>query len=190
MPIIGSGGAGKSTLAAELGGILGLKVIHLDAHFWNPGWVPTPRRHWIETVEKLKSRDAWIMDGHYGSTLEMRLEASDAVVFLDFPKSSAWWAIRRRLQNIGVSRPDMAPGRPERFLNWEFLKFLLWIWRFPRVQSPSVVKAPGLLGHQAHHHSAPPQGREAIHRGGPSPRAGGRHTRVSYDSCPPLVRSS
>ena len=139
--IIGSGGAGKSTLAAELGGILGLEVTHLDAHFWSPGWVPTPRPQWIETVEKLKSRDAWIMDGHYGSTLEMRLEASDAVVFLDFPKIiCVWRAIRRRFQNTGVSRPDMAPGCPERFLHGEFLKFLLWIWRFPRVESPSVVR--------------------------------------------------
>ena len=139
--IIGSGGAGKSTLAAELGGILGLEVIHLDAHFWSPGWVPTPRPQWIETVEKLMSRDAWIMDGHYGSTLEMRLEISDAVIFLDFPKMvCVWRVIKRRFQNIGVSRPDMAPGCPERFLDAEFLKFLLWIWRFPQVNSPSVVR--------------------------------------------------
>ncbi len=139
--IIGSGGAGKSTLAAELGGILGLAVIHLDAHFWNPGWVPTARPQWIETVEKLKSRDAWIMDGHYGSTLEMRLEAADAVIFLDFPKLiCVWRAIKRRFQSSGGSRPDMGPGCSERFLDGEFLKFLLLIWGFPRAESPSVVR--------------------------------------------------
>ncbi|MDZ8035131.1 hypothetical protein [Nostoc sp. DedSLP04] len=41
--IIGSGGAGKSTLARELGTILSLEVIHLDAWYWNPGWVETPK---------------------------------------------------------------------------------------------------------------------------------------------------
>ncbi len=92
------------------------------------------------------SRDAWIIDGHYGSTLEMRLEAADAVIFLDFPKIiCVWRAIKRRFQSSGVSRPDMGPGCPERFLNGEFLKFLLLIWGFPRAQSPCVVRE--LRGH-------------------------------------------
>ncbi|MEH2244569.1 hypothetical protein [Nostoc sp.] len=39
--IIGSGGTGKSTQARELGTILGLEVIHLDAWYSNPGWVET-----------------------------------------------------------------------------------------------------------------------------------------------------
>ena len=41
--IIGSGGAGKSTLAQQLGARLDLPVIHLDALYWQPGWVETPR---------------------------------------------------------------------------------------------------------------------------------------------------
>ena len=35
----------------------------------------------------------------------------------------------------------MATGCPEPFLDREFLKFLLWIWRFPQVQSPAVVRS-------------------------------------------------
>jgi len=35
--IIGSGGAGKSTLARALGERLGLPVVHLDAQFWQAG---------------------------------------------------------------------------------------------------------------------------------------------------------
>ncbi len=37
--LIGSGGAGKSTLASQMGERLGLPVIHLDAVYWQPGWV-------------------------------------------------------------------------------------------------------------------------------------------------------
>ena len=44
--VIGSGGAGKSTLARQIGAILGLPVIHLDHHYWSPGWVPTPDDEW------------------------------------------------------------------------------------------------------------------------------------------------
>ena len=40
--IIGTGGAGKSTLARRMGERLGIEVIHLDHLFWQPGWEPTP----------------------------------------------------------------------------------------------------------------------------------------------------
>ena len=38
--ILGRGGAGKSTLARRLGELVGLPVIELDKHFWQPGLVP------------------------------------------------------------------------------------------------------------------------------------------------------
>jgi adenylate kinase family enzyme len=51
--IIGSGGAGKSTLARELGNILGLEVIHLDTCYLNSGWVETPKAEWQSIVQEL-----------------------------------------------------------------------------------------------------------------------------------------
>src|SRR4029077_16885614 len=36
--VVGNAGAGKSTFARRLGGKLALPVIHLDSHFWRPGW--------------------------------------------------------------------------------------------------------------------------------------------------------
>ena len=53
--IIGCSGSGKSTLATKLGDVLKLNVVHLDAHFWHPGWVPTPEDKWIEITEKLRA---------------------------------------------------------------------------------------------------------------------------------------
>ncbi|MCH8062660.1 MAG: AAA family ATPase [Chloroflexi bacterium] len=132
--IIGCGGSGKSTLATRLGPALGLPVVHLDVHYWNPGWVPTPRDEWEDKVESLLSRESWIMDGNYGSTMDKRLAASDAVVFMDFPRRICLWrVVKRRFQHVGVSRPDMAPGCPERLLDGGFLKFLKWIWDYHKV---------------------------------------------------------
>ena len=36
--LIGSGGAGKSTLARKIGQILDIEVIHLDTLMWRSNW--------------------------------------------------------------------------------------------------------------------------------------------------------
>ncbi len=51
--IIGCGGAGKSTLARELGKILDLPVVHLDRVYWKPGWEPTPREAFVAEQRKI-----------------------------------------------------------------------------------------------------------------------------------------
>ncbi|MEW5922698.1 MAG: hypothetical protein AB1746_01785 [Candidatus Zixiibacteriota bacterium] len=48
--VIGSPGAGKSTFSIRLGQLLDLPVIHLDYHFWNPGWIETDKDKWREKV--------------------------------------------------------------------------------------------------------------------------------------------
>jgi len=55
--IIGAGGAGKTTFARQLGEILGLAVVHLDALYWKPGWVEPPKDEWARTVEGVLERE-------------------------------------------------------------------------------------------------------------------------------------
>jgi adenylate kinase family enzyme len=41
--IVGPGGAGKTTIALEIGCRLGIPVVHLDRLYWQPGWrAPEP----------------------------------------------------------------------------------------------------------------------------------------------------
>ncbi|MEM6646980.1 MAG: hypothetical protein AAF730_12090 [Bacteroidota bacterium] len=87
--IIGSGGSGKSTLAKRLGEQLSLPVIHLDAHYWNPGWVETPPDAWAAKVDTLIKGEAWVMDGNYGGTMDARIARADTVIFLSFSVGGA-----------------------------------------------------------------------------------------------------
>jgi adenylate kinase family enzyme len=133
--VIGSSGAGKSTFARRLGDITGIEVIHLDKHHWNPDWVETPKPEWRERVAKLIERDSWIMDGNYGGTMEMRLDACDTVIFLDIPRLQCTWRVIKRVvtYRAGV-RPDMADGCHERV----DIGFWWWVFNFSKRSKPAV----------------------------------------------------
>lgn len=136
--MVGSSGAGKSTFAVALGRRLDLPVIHLDQHYWNEGWSPTPDSVWDEYVETLWTEPEWVMDGTYLRSLPKRLTVADAAIFLDLPPVVCRYrVIRRILSSFGRTRADLAPGCPEK-LDFEFLR---WLWSWPREIRPDVVRA-------------------------------------------------
>ncbi|GIP18104.1 topology modulation protein [Paenibacillus montaniterrae] len=135
--IIGSGGAGKSTLAKQLGEALQLPVHHLDAYFWKPGWTPTPDEEWDSVQENLVLEEQWIIDGNYGRTLDIRMNRADVIILLDFPRwITVYRVIKRRIMYHGKTRPDLNEGCPES-LDFEFLK---WVWTFRKTKIPGILQ--------------------------------------------------
>jgi adenylate kinase family enzyme len=135
--IVGCGGAGKSTLAHQLGTILRLPVIHLDKEFWQPGWKMRPKEEEQEILEKTAKQDEWIIDGNYQATMSTRFEAADTIIFLDFPTLLCLWrVIKRFFKYRGTTRPDMTEGCPEK-LDWEFIG---WIIGYRQSYRPTVLK--------------------------------------------------
>ena len=125
--IIGPCGSGKSTLARELAPLMGLPLIHMDQLNWNPGWIETERSALRARVEDVAARDAWLIDGNYGSVLAPRLERADTVIYLDFPiRLCLWRLIRRIASHRGRSRPDMPADCPERFDLAFFWYVMMW----------------------------------------------------------------
>ena len=96
--VTGLAGSGKSTFSRSLAAKTGLPVIHLDVHFWKPGWIAPSEGEWREKQRGLLAGDAWIADGNYHETLDLRLERADTIVCLDTPWSvCAGRAVRRGL---------------------------------------------------------------------------------------------
>ena len=149
--VVGPGGAGKTTFARQLGARTGLPVIHLDEHHWRPGWQPTPSDEWRAIVTELAAGDAWIIDGNYGGTIDVRVRAADTAVFLDYaPLPCIARALRRSLVNHG--RAVQAAGCPEHV----DVDFLRWIANYRRDSRPRVVAeleagTPGLVLHVLRH---------------------------------------
>ena len=84
--IIGSGGSGKSTLAKELGDKLDIEVFYLNKIWWINDNEHISDEEFLSIQKKIiKENDSFIFDGYYPDTLDLRLEASDTIIFLDFP---------------------------------------------------------------------------------------------------------
>jgi adenylate kinase family enzyme len=125
--IIGCGGAGKSTLARQLGQKLDLPVVHLDKLFWKPGWVEESQEEFDRKLALELEKSKWIIDGNFNRTMPQRLAKCDTIIYLDFSRWTCLIGVAKRvLTTYGSVRPDMGAGCPERF----DLDFLRWVWNY------------------------------------------------------------
>ncbi|MGJ4948654.1 hypothetical protein [Bradyrhizobium sp. HKCCYLS20291] len=91
---------------------------------------------------------AWVMDGNYSSSLDLRLPRAEIVIWLDLPRRICFpRAVWRTLRGYGRPRADVGEGNPERF-DWSF--FRNWVWTYPS-RRPGQAKLmaqlpPGLHG--------------------------------------------
>ncbi|MDB5045177.1 MAG: topology modulation protein FlaR [Deinococcus sp.] len=123
--IVGSPGAGKSTLAKKLAARTGLPLIHLDELYWNPGWVKVESAVWQQRLAEALAAERWIVDGNFSTTLRERAFRADLVVFLRPPRLLCLWRAfwRERLNLRPHARHDGA--------KWPSRALLLDIWHFP-----------------------------------------------------------
>jgi adenylate kinase family enzyme len=77
-------------------------------------------------------KEAWIVDGNYASTMEMRLAACDMVFFLDYPLEVCLDGVRARR---GKPRADMPWIEAE-----EDAEFTAFIKKFNEQQRPQILK--------------------------------------------------
>ena len=119
--LIGSGGSGKSTLASQLGEKLKIKVYHLDALFWKPNWVGVPKDEQRKVQNDLVKEEKWIIDGNYGGTMDIRINAADTIIFLDFPRIICVFRAFKRIINIEIKQDRIWEKVVKRVFPWNFL---------------------------------------------------------------------
>lgn len=124
--ISGFPGCGKSTLARQLGDILGIEPLYFDSIHWLPGWQESSVEYKIEKVATVLQRDSWIIEGNYRRVLyKERAEKADTIIILDFNRLLCLYrVIKRRIMYNGKTRPDMGRGCKEK-LDFEFVKWVL-----------------------------------------------------------------
>jgi adenylate kinase family enzyme len=145
--VVGCIGAGKSTVATQLGAVTGLPVLHLDRYWWQDGryritGVRSVAEHTMsaqafrELQHRLAAENAWIIDGGYIADLDTRLTRADTVVFLDLPRRVCLWRLVRR---HGKHRADY-PAHVQEGLGW-LLALIRWVMSYPSQKRPAIEEA-------------------------------------------------
>ena len=102
--VIGCPGSGKTTFAKKLGKAIGLPIYHLDAIWHKPDKTHIPREEFDLRQEEIFATEAWIIDGNYRRTMEMRVNACDTVILFDLPTEVC---IEGAMARVGKFRSDM-----------------------------------------------------------------------------------
>jgi len=137
--VIGCSGGGKSTLSQKIARRFGLVYISIDRDIlWLPGWAQRGKDEQLERIRAMIAEDRWIMDGTNTSTFDIRVPRTDVIIWVRMPRFVNVWGILSRWgKHLGRTRPEMAPGCPER-VSWEFFRF---VWTWEKVYGPRVVAA-------------------------------------------------
>ncbi len=100
--IIGNGGSGKSWLAKVLAERLQVPAVHLDDLHWLRGFAGEhPRAERDLLVAQAAERDAWIMEGIYGTILRQVFARVTDLIWLDMPDEECISNLRERGQTGG-----------------------------------------------------------------------------------------
>jgi adenylate kinase family enzyme len=139
--VLGSPGSGKTLLSTALSRHLGLELVRLDDFFWKPGRVRLPTEQWRVLVAKLASRPSWIMDGTYEASLDLRLPAAEAIVYIQSSRWACLWrVITRRLLNRWRHVDESTNGHALTSF------FVRYVFRFPALTQPEVFRLITQLG--------------------------------------------
>ena len=130
--VIGCPGSGKSTFARALHNKTGIPLYHLDMMYWNADKTTVEKSVFLERLSDVLEKDEWIIDGNYGSTMELRMAACDTVIFLDYPLDVCLDGIRERR---GKPRSDMPWIETE-----EDAEFIEFIKNYEEQQKPKVLE--------------------------------------------------
>ena len=132
--VIGCPGSGKSTFSRALHEKTGIPLFYLDMMYWNPDKTTVGRDIFRARLAEVLKENAYIIDGNYQSTMEMRLEKCDTVFFLDYDLETC-------LDGIASRR-----GKPREDMPWieteEDAEFMAFIQSYISESRPKVL---GLL---------------------------------------------
>ena len=116
--VIGCPGSGKTTFSKALHSVTGIPMFHLDMLFWNSDKTTVEKAVFRERLREVIQKSRWIIDGNYSSTMELRLQECDTVIFLDYPVEVCLEGVRMRRNKPRTDIPWIETEEDEEFVEY------------------------------------------------------------------------
>lgn len=139
--VIGCPGSGKSTFSKALHKITDIPLFHLDMIFWNADKTTVEKTVFLDRLLKIVQNDEWIIDGNYASTMELRMQACDTIIFLDYPMNVCLNGIKERK---GKPRSDLPWIEPDE----DDVEFIEFIKNYNSQSRPKVMELLDRYSHK------------------------------------------
>ena len=111
--VVGSAGAGKSTLGAALSACLGCPLVELDELYWQPGWQPASPEAFRAAVAAALAGPRWVACGNYRVVRDLVWGRADTLLWLDYPLSLILYRLWRRTWRRVVTQEELWGGNRE-----------------------------------------------------------------------------
>lgn len=117
LAVVGTTGAGKTTLARSISQSLGIPHVELDGIYHQPGWQRLPEAEFRTRIIEEVGRPDWVIDGNYSEVRDLVWAEADAVIFLDYPRKVIMRRVIRRSLGRAATRRRLWNGNRESFKN-------------------------------------------------------------------------
>ncbi len=147
--LIGSSGAGKTTLGRALAHRLGVPFVDLDDLYWEPGWQAVGHDELTRRVTPVLAQPGWVIVGNYRATTELHVwPRLTHLIVLDLPfatllRRTVWRTVRR-----GLTGEPCCNGNRESL--WRIahrdgvVRYLLRNWRTRHARQRRLAEDPAL----------------------------------------------
>ena len=147
--VIGTAGAGKTTLAQILAERFGVPFIELDALYWGPNWTPPDVMEFRARVEAATDSARWVAAGNYHTSRDIVWERAEALIWLDYGLWLCLGRLLRRTWRRVFTQEELWNGNRENIWNqlrvWSQDSLIHWFfktyWRRKR-EIPVLLELP------------------------------------------------
>lgn len=143
--VIGSPGAGKTTLGQVIARTMRIPHVQLDDLYWLQDWRRRSDSDWSEVLLAELQRDCWLLDGNYTKSMALRAAYADTIIHLDLPSRVCLFrAVRRAfLRGMGYIKdlPISVRNQMKPKANYRLVSFLLFVAVFRSHERPKIMAA-------------------------------------------------
>lgn len=145
--VFGSPGSGKSTFGRRLAHSLDLPLLALDDLYWGPNWERPNKQDWLHTLRMQLAAEAFVVEGGYVETIDMRIERAELVYLVEAPAWLCEWRFVARVMRIAGGDMSLLPKRvpldlrPTPTARGDFTRMLAKIAKYRQEVRPLILSA-------------------------------------------------